>query len=439
MSENRNHWQVTTLGKIAAEEYGLVDGPFGSNLSSAEYVQDGIPVIRGSNLTLGPGHFVDDEFAFVTQAKADELSRSNCYPGDIIFTKKGTLGQTGIIPQHHRYKRFVLSSNQMKLTVNTAIADPHFVYYYVSSPTSIEKIRRDAEATGVPKTNLVYLRTFPVPLPPLAEQRAIAAILAGFDDKIEANRRLNATLEATARALFQSWFVDFDPVRAKAEGRPPDGMDAATAALFPDSFVESPLGEIPRGWRVGTLGEIISERNERNRDSEFDRVLSAVSSGELVLSDEFFTKQVYSRDVSKYKRVYYLDFAYNPSRINIGSIGMLTDYESGVVSPVYVVFTPEAGYEWFVLYTIRLPQMKSEIDTLSSGTVRQNLRFTDMASIGVCIPPVGIVRCFNKLLVDFRAHIEANNRQSRTLAAARDALLPRLISGDVRVGVSQHG
>src|SRR6266540_1896448 len=99
---------------------------------------------------------------------------------------------------------------------------------------------------------------FEIPVPSLHEQRAIARILGALDDKIELNRQMNATLEAIARALFQSWFVDFDPVRAKAEGRAPYGMDAATAALFPDGFEESALGEVPRGWEILPLGDFLN-------------------------------------------------------------------------------------------------------------------------------------------------------------------------------------
>ena len=115
---------------------------------------------------------------------------------------------------------------------------------------------RDASVTGVPKTNVAYLRGFPIPLPPLAEQKAIAHILGTLDDKIELNRRMNETLEAMARALFKSWFVDFDPVRAKAEGRDP-GLPKHLADLFPDSFEESELGEIPKGWRITPLPEVV--------------------------------------------------------------------------------------------------------------------------------------------------------------------------------------
>ena len=186
---------LSTLGDIAQEDYGFVDGPFGSNLPASCYTETGIPVIRGSNLARGLERFKSHEFKYVSEETAERLSRSICRPHDIIFTKKGTIGQTGFVPEG-TYSRYLLSSNQMKLTVDAEVADPLYVYYYVSSPRSQEKVLRDSESTGVPKTNLTYFKTFPIKLPPLPEQRAIASILGALDDKIELNRRMNATLES---------------------------------------------------------------------------------------------------------------------------------------------------------------------------------------------------------------------------------------------------
>jgi type I restriction enzyme, S subunit len=121
-------WQEVTLGEIAREDYGLVDGPFGSNLPASDYTTTGVPVIRGGNLSLGESRFNNDEFVFVSEVTAQRLARSLCYPGDIIFTKKGTLGQTGIVPNNPRFDKFLLSSNQMKLSVDTKKADPLFIY-----------------------------------------------------------------------------------------------------------------------------------------------------------------------------------------------------------------------------------------------------------------------------------------------------------------------
>ena len=247
-----SEWVYSTLGEIAeGDGRGLVDGPFGSNLPVSDYVADGIPVIRGSNLTIGNARFVDDEFVFVSQATAQRLSRSLCKGGDIVFTKKGTLGQTGFIPSNHRYPQFLLSSNQMKLTVDRSVADPLFVYYYVSSDAARAKIVQDATQTGVPKTNVAYLRAFPILLPRLCEQQRIAALLNALDDKIEQNRRTARALERLARAIFRAWFVDFEPVKAKAEGAtyfpsmPQEVFDA-----LPTRFVDSDVGPVPEGWEV---------------------------------------------------------------------------------------------------------------------------------------------------------------------------------------------
>src|SRR5690606_5493274 len=121
----------------------------------------------------------------------------------------------------------------------------------------LEQLQSLLSGSAQPQLPIRDIKRLRIHLPPLSEQREIARILGSLDDKIELNRRMNETLEATARAIFKSWFVDFDPVRAKAEGRQPEGMDAETAALFPDSFEESELGLIPKGWRVGRLSETI--------------------------------------------------------------------------------------------------------------------------------------------------------------------------------------
>lgn len=164
-------WKETTLGAIALGEHGLVDGPFGSNLPASAYTAAGIPVIRGSNLSLGEARFFDQEFVFVSAEFATKLARSTCGPRDVVFTKKGTIGQTGFVPPRGRFERYLLSSNQMKLSVDPAKADALFVYYVVSSPASRDRIIRDASVTGVPKINVAYLRGFPIRLPPFLSNR----------------------------------------------------------------------------------------------------------------------------------------------------------------------------------------------------------------------------------------------------------------------------
>ncbi|MGH9337894.1 MAG: restriction endonuclease subunit S, partial [Vicinamibacteria bacterium] len=174
----------SAVGKIAAPtRNALVGGPFGSNLVSRDYVSDGVPVIRGQNMG---SRWVSGDFVFVTEEKADSLEANLARPGDIIFTQRGTLGQVSLVPEGP-FGRYLVSQSQMKLTVNRKVADPHFLYYVFSSAEQRAYIHQHAIQTGVPHTNLAILRSTPMSLPPLAEQRAIARILGALDDKIELN------------------------------------------------------------------------------------------------------------------------------------------------------------------------------------------------------------------------------------------------------------
>ncbi|MDQ2668061.1 MAG: restriction endonuclease subunit S, partial [Gemmatimonadota bacterium] len=209
-----------------------------------------MPVIRGANM--GQGRWVGGEFVYVSPQKADALAANCARPGDLIFTQRGTIGQVALVPSGGA-DRYLISQSQMKLTVDIYKTSALFLYYVFTSLEQQCYIRQHAIQTGVPHTNLGILRNTPLRLPPVAEQRNIATVLGGLDDKIELNSRMNATLEQMARTLFQSWFVDFDPVRAKIDGRAPAGLDAETAALFPDHLTETEIGHVPQGWEVRNL------------------------------------------------------------------------------------------------------------------------------------------------------------------------------------------
>jgi len=411
-------WQLTTLGDIAKKEYGLVDGPFGSNLPASEYVLLGVPVIRGSNLSLGGVSFKGGEFVYVSEKTAKRLERSLCVPEDIVFTKKGTLGQTGFVPTTHRYKKFLISSNQMKLSVDRKVADPRFVYYYVSSPTSREKIIRDSEVTGVPKTNLAYLRTFPIVLPPLAEQKAIAHILGTLDDKIELNQQMNQTLEAIARALFKSWFIDFDPVRAKLDGRQPAGMDAETAALFPAEFEDGrAIGKIPKGWKVQIIGDVIEfayGKPLKQPDRQHGIVPVYGSNGQIGWHNKSLVKA---------------------PGIVIGRKG----------NPGTVVWTPIDFYPIdTTFYAIPISSTKSlhylfhalclqDLPSLAADSAVPGLNRNLAYMNKLLIPSEECLEAFDSIVNGISAKVHITNQEAITLTSIRDALLPKLLSGEIRV------
>jgi type I restriction enzyme, S subunit len=427
-----NSWVGTTLGAIALGENGLVDGPFGSNLPASAYSDQGVPVIRGSNLSLGETRFNDREFVYVSEETANRLARSLCRPGDIIFTKKGTIGQTGFVPRHRTFDRFLLSSNQMKLTVNPQKADPLFVYYVVSSPASREKIVRDASITGVPKTNVAYLRGFPLALPPLPEQRAVAYLLGTLDDRIALNRRMNETLEAMARAIFKSWFVGFDPVRAKAEGRDP-GLPKEIADLFPNRFEDSELGEIPLGWRIGTLGEVAIHPRRSVRPTEIDPTTPYIALEHMprrcIALSEWGIADGLESNKFGFKRGEILFGKLRPYFHKVGIAPI-----DGVCSTDIVVLAPQKDkWRGFILCHVSSTAFVEYTNAGSTGTKMPRTSWTEMTRYSIVFPPDAVAESFTEQIRPGVERILALVQESRTLAALRDTLLPRLMSGEIRI------
>ena len=229
---------------------------------------------------------------------------------------------------------------------------------------------------------------------------------------LTARRPRNHNLEEQAQALYKSWFVDFEPFK--------DGK-----------FVDSELGLIPSGWSVKSLGEVTKEIRDKVSARQDVKVLSPVTSGRLVLSEEFFTKQVFSESIAKYLLVKPGDFAYNPARVNIGSLGLNEYPFDGCVSPVYVVFRCESGYNhFFDLYRTTAP-FKDEVLSRSSGGVRQTLAYKDFALIRIVYPPRVVIASFNSLYEGLIAVQKSNLKENEILSSQRDSLLPLLMSGQV--------
>jgi len=313
-------------------------------------------------------------------------------------------------------------------------ADTRFLSYVLSQTD----IGGYLTGSTMPKLTQGNLNRVPVIVPPLAEQKAIAAVLGALDDKIELNRRMNATLKAMARALFQSWFVDFDPVRAKLDGRQPVGMDEATAALFPARFQDSTVGPIPHGWGACTLGDIA---NNVSITFDFKRTPEVVfiNTGDVLEGDFLHSKRsihaclpgqakksirpndiLFSEIRPANKRYAYVDF----------------DSSDYVVSTKFMIIRGSKDIHPRLLYRILTKQETLDEFQLQaesrSGTFPQ-ITFDSISHLPMVLPTIEVQEAFQRAVGNFDDQIKINNHQSHTLATLRDTLLPKLLSGELSI------
>ena len=209
-------WDELTIDDLKAPtKNAIAMGPFGSRIRASNFVNKGIPVIKGGNLN---GDFIsEDNFDYLTEEKATELQSSNAYRRDIVITHRGTIGQVGIIPDDSRFERYVVSQSQLKVTLDQDKVNPFYVYYFLRSPLGQHRLLVNSSQVGVPAIAQAStsVKGILVPFPKRKTQDSIVEILMDLDKKIATNTQTNQTLEQIAQAIFKSWFVDFEPVKAK--------------------------------------------------------------------------------------------------------------------------------------------------------------------------------------------------------------------------------
>ena len=312
-------------------------------------------------------------------------------------------------------------------------ADTRFLSY-VLSQTDISGY---LTGSTMPKLTQGNLNRLPVIAPPLAEQKAIAAVLGALDDKIELNRRMNATLEAMARALFQSWFVDFNPVRAKLDGRKPVGMDAATADLFPEQFAHDEDAKLPVGWRLAAIEDVCAI-NAWTLGKKDDLVtleyieISEVSRGDIANIATYPRGEEPSR---ARRRLRHGDTVLSTVRPDRGSYFLaLNPPENRVASTGFAVLTPTKVPWTFLHAALTQPEISDHLGQMADGGAYPAVRPEIIGAMQVALPGTPkILEAFHRICAPLFEQAEANRTQSRTLATLRDTLLPKLLSGQLSV------
>ena len=354
------------------------------------------------------------------------MNRGLPEPGDVVMTTEAPLGEIAQIDN----RKVALGQRLITLRGKPEVLNNTYLKFAMQAAFVQNQLKARSTGTTVLGISQRELRKVEIPLPSLPEQHRIAHILSTLDDKIELNRQMNETLEATARAIFKSWFVNFDPVKAKVEGRKPPCMDAETAALFPSAFKDSALGKIPDRWQVATI------------DDDFNLVMGQSPPGSTYNEDgegilfyqgrkdfgfRYPTQRVYC---TAPKRFAEKGDTLVSVRAPVGDINMASEKCSigrGVATIRHK--TRSRSYTYYTMQSLQEIFSRYEAE----GTVFGSISKTDFQTLSYLRPPDEIVEAFERLVHPLDQTIENNENESRTLAQTRDTLLPKLLSGEIRV------
>ena len=402
------------------------------------------PSDLGNTPYIGLEHIGENTLSLVGQGVASDVksTKSRFKQGDILFGKLRCYFRKVI-----RVPFDGICSTDIWVTRAKEGVDQGFLYYCMASQSFVDFADSGSEGTRMPRAQWEWVSRYKISLPTLQEQRRIAHILGTLDDKIELNRQMNETLEATARAIFKSWFVDFDPVKAKMEGRIPACMDAETAALFPSAFQDSPMGKIPYGWeieKVGDLVKIVKGRSYRSIElKESDVALVSIKS---IMRGGGYRPDNLRPYTGKYNPeqvitpgelvIAYTDLTQEAEILGKPAIVHRDENYKTLVPSLHLrIIRPlESTVSVRFLYCLfRERHFQSHIYGFATGTTVLGLSKDGVPSYQFVLPPEEIRSLFDSIAEPIFAKIESNENESRTLAQTRDTLLPKLLSGEVQV------
>jgi len=387
-------WKQFKLADVAID---FAMGPFGSNIKAENFIKSGVPVIRGKNLNFHK--YVDGDFVYLNDKKADELKKSNCFPDDLVFTHRGTIGQVGLIPKG-KYPRYVVSQSGMKLTVDKNKLDENYLFYFFKSDIGQYELLKNESQVGVPAISspLSSLKSVDLTLPPLSEQKVIASVLSSFDDKIGLLHRQNKTLEAMAETLFKQWFVE------EAEEYWEDGK-------MPDEF-DYTMGVSPPGESYNETEDGIP-MFQGNADFEF----------------RFPRRRIFTTDPKRFAEKYATLISV---RAPVGAQNMAN--EKCCIGRGVAEFRYKRNTDYYTYTYFKLKSLMKEIQSFNdTGTVFGSISKADFEAFEIVIPPNELVDKYQFEVKPIDDKVIANTIQIRTLEKLRDTLLPKLMSGEVRV------
>jgi type I restriction enzyme, S subunit len=359
--------------------------------------------------------------------------------GDLVFSYETRLGQAAMIPEG---LDCCLGRRMGLIRPDRRRVNPRFLLYAFLGPEFQQTVReRTIAGSTVERILLTELGKYPIRIPPLPEQTSVASLLGALDDKIDLNNRMVRTLEAMARALFRSWFMDFDPIVAKAAGQKPTTMGDDIAGLFPVRFVEAPIGPVPEGWVPGKLGDVIELNRRSIAEGSPDRRItyvdiSSVSTGRLESTVSYDLDGAPSR---ARRLVQDGDTIWSCVRPNRRSYLFIDEPPDDlVVSTGFAVLSPKGVPASFLYQLVTTESFAEYLSANAEGSAYPAVRPEAFARAEIILPPEAILSAFEKVARPWRKEIAQLNRESHTLFDLKDALLPPLLAGEIRVEQAEH-
>lgn len=384
--------------KSIAIEGGLVGGPFGSSLGGKDYVSYGVPVIRGMNL--GVGRYIGGDYAYVTEEKVESnLKRNTAKPGDIIFTQRGTLGQVALVPKS-KFETLVISQSQMRLRVAPAIASAEYVYYACRDSKFLQQVSDNAISTGVPHINLGILSRLRIPLPNMTQQRAIAEVLGALDDKIAANTKLADMSFELARLIF-------------VESKQRAAKKVSIGSIAVTVLGGTPSRAVPEYWSGGKVPWLNSGKANEDR---------------IMTPSELITEEALARSAAKLMPAGSTVIAITGA--TLGQVSRLEIDASGNQSLVGVWSEDPALNDWlhFSIHD-NVPELLKK----ATGAAQQHVNKRDVDSLVIQVLSGDDLAVFHSRVSPLLSVAANADRETLTLAAVRDTVLPELMSERLRV------
>ena len=416
------------LGEVVV----FINGDRGVNYPKAkDYVPKGIPFFSASDLD---GRKIDLSNAkFISEEAYEKLRNGKTNEGDILFCLRGSLGNIGLAKN---IQKGAIASSLVIIRPTIEI-EKDYLYYTLSGPINRKIVRELDNGSVQGNLSVTELKKVEISLPNIENQKAIAHILSTLDDKIEINKKSNETLEGIAKGLFKSWFIDFDPVKAKSEGCS-TGLPDEISDLFPDSFEDSESGEIPKNWKLGNLSDVTTLTQGLAINAKTNFLITETGLPLLRIKDLISgnTEQFIDPEKAPIKtKVEKNEIIFTRT----GRVGLVFREKEGVLhNNSFKVSCKEShlGNE-YLFWFLKQQKVYNYVNLIASGSVQKDLRHDQFLSIEIKIPPKTLCTKFGELLLPIKRSISKNEANNVILNNLRESLLGKLLSGEIRISESE--